>query len=503
MLPKEIINKEKKILTEKIVEFCALDVRPFEIIKGKGFINLAQHFISVGAEHGVVDVSNVLPHPTTISRNVSDVKIKKHAELFPIIEKAMQNGECAATSDGWCDDHKKNNYLTMTVHFFDNDFVLQNKVLFTSLFNVKSKTGVAIRNEILAKFKALGFDEKDFFIMPMVTDKGGNMVCAFKGKNFNRKNCVAHVLNRILANTFEKHAPVEVEILIDNCKAIVRHFKQSSKLNELAFTVKQETDTRWNSKLALISSVTKQYDHIMSLLTDAQRKNWSFRVDLANELIKFLEPFKEASDHLEGENYPTFNLIFLWRVEILKHLTEGQFTGPVKTLAKYALHYLEEKLPVLMEHKVATFLDPRYRHMKMLTDLERDEVFNEILCSMKDIPFQSSETVSRNKKARYSVYEGIIENRDENELKSYLQTAMYSKQTESKLVVQKFWKENEKNFPKLYILARKKLCVPATSGPSERTFSGSGRTIDPRRTNIKPKILDDLLYIRDSYLKTN
>ncbi|KAG4067136.1 hypothetical protein HA402_000127 [Bradysia odoriphaga] len=503
MLPKEILNKEKKVLTAKIVEFCALDIRPFEIIKGKGFINLAQHFISVGAEHGVIDVSNVLPHPTTISRNVSDVKLKKHTELLPIVEKALKNGECAATSDGWCDDHKKNNYLTMTIHFFDEDFVLQSKVLFTSLFNVKSKTGVAIRNEILAKFKELGFNEKYFFAMPMVTDKGGNMVCAFKGRKFNRKNCAAHVLNRILANTFEKHAPVEVEILIDNCKAIVRHFKQSSKLNELPFTVKQETESRWNSKLTLISSITKQYDHIMSLLTETQRNNWSFRVDLANEIIRFLEPFKEASDHLEGENYPTFNLILLWRIEILKHLTDGQFIGPVKTLAKYALKYLEEKLPVLMEYKIATFLDPRYRHMEMLTDAERNDVFIEVLSLMKDIRPPEIETASQSKKARYSIYEGIIENRDEHELKSYIETAMYSKQTESKLVVQNFWKENKKNFPKLYILAKRKLCVPATSGPSERTFSGSGRTIDPRRTNIKPKILDDLLYIRDSYLKTN
>lgn len=501
MLPKEILNKEKKIITEKIVEFCALDVRPFEIIKGKGFVNLVQYFISVGARYGEVDVTTILPHPTTISRNVSDVKTKKHEELFPIIQKAIKNGECAATSDGWCDDYKKNNYLTMTVSFFDQNFILQNKVLFTSLFNVESKTGVVIRNEILRKFKSLGFDENDFGRIPMVTDRGGNMVCAFKGKEFNRKDCKAHGLNRILANTFEKHAPIEVEILIDNCKAIVRHLKQSSKQNELTSTVKQETSTRWNSKLLLIASVTEQYDHIMSILTDAQRKNWSFRVDLANEIIRFLEPFKEASDHLEGENYPTFNLILLWRVEIRNHLTDGNFIGPVKTIAKYALKYLNEKFPVLMEYKVATFLDPRYRHLEMLTDIERNQVFEEILNLMKEISSFPTKTVSPAKKPKYSVYEGVVENSDEHELKSYIQTATYSDQTESKLVVQMFWKNNGKNFPKLHILAKKKLCVPATSGPSERTFSGSGRTIDPRRTNIKPNILDDLLYIRDSYLK--
>lgn len=140
----------------------AIDVRPFEIITGKGFINLVQYFVSIGARYGEVDVTTILPHPTTISRNVSDVKSKKHKELFPIIQKAIKNGECAATSEGWCDDYKKNNYLTMAVNFFDDNFVLQNKVLFTTLFN--------------EKFNDLGFDVKDFGGIPMVTDRGGNMV---------------------------------------------------------------------------------------------------------------------------------------------------------------------------------------------------------------------------------------------------------------------------------------------------------------------------------------
>lgn len=168
----------------------------------------------------------------------------------------------------------------------------------------------------------------------------------------------------------------------------------------------------------MIVSVTEQYDHIMSMLTDNQRKNWRFRVELANELIRFLKPFKEASDHLEAENYPTSTLILVWRTEIYEHLTEGNFFGPVKIIAKFALHYLEQKLPVLEDYKISCFLDRRYRHLNMLTDNARNQALQEILNLMNEIP---DENESPAKKPRYSIYEGVVDNRDEHELQSYIQ----------------------------------------------------------------------------------
>lgn len=506
ILPKEIVNKTKKETTEKLVEFCALDVRPFEIVTGRGFTSMVQHFVSVGARLGELDVTTILAHPTTLSRNVSEMKNKKHVELFPIIQKAIKNNECAATSDGWSDDYKKNHYLSMSVHFFDDDFVLQKKVLFTSLFNEKKKTGLKIRNEVIRKLVLLGFEERDLQTIPMVTDRGSNMVKAFKGKRYNRKNCLAHVFNRILKNAFDKYAPVHVEILLDNVKAIVRYFKQSSKSNQLEHTPKQEVETRWNSKLAMLISVTQEYTKIMSLLTKKQRNDWSFNIELANELVRLLKPFKEASDQLEGDNYPTLNYVLVWRTEIIRHLTEEDFLGPVKTVAKAALHFLEEKFPMLMEYKVACFLDPRYRELSMLTESERNGVLEEIHNLIEKIPDPDPDSTvlpPPAKKPRYSMFEEHVHDKSEHEIQSYIQTADFSKLEKSKHLVEIFWRDNQFRFPKLCLLARKILCVPATSAPTERTFSHAKRTIDPRRTNTKPITLDNLLYLRDSYLKVS
>lgn len=499
---KKIVNEEKKKTTDKLVEFCAADVRAFQTITGKGFINLAQHFVSVGARRGDIDVATIIPHPTTVSRSVSKMKTKKLQDVFPVIQKAIENNECAGTTDGWTDDHKKNKYLSMTVHFFDDDFVLHKKDLFCTLFKEIKKSGLKMRRAIRRKFYNLGFATRFLHTMPFVTDRGSDVVRAFKGR-YIRKNCYCHVINTILSNTFEHHTPIHVDVFISDCKSIITYLKQSCKANQATYTPKQEVSTRWNSRLRMINSIIQQPTEIMAILTEAQRQKWSINVDLGNELVRFLTPFKEATDTLEAEKYPTANLILLCRVELKKDLTEGNFVGPIKTLAKFALKYLDMKWPILMEHKTACFLDPRYRYLNMLTEVERNGVFEEILNLMKEIPGAENVGPSPPKKRRFSLYEERIDDEDENEIQLYLQTADYSKTKRKKHLVESFWKDNKLKFPKLYSLARKILCVPAASASSERMFCYAKKTVDRLRSNIKPKRLDDLMFLRDKFTKVS
>lgn len=50
------------------------------------------------------------------------------------------------------------------------------------------------------------------------------------------------------------------------------------------------------------------------------------------------------------------------------------------------------------------------------------------------------------------------------------------------------------NFPRLSKLARKYLCIPATSSPSERLFSACGNVVTCERSCLKPAKLDMLVF---------
>ena len=57
-------------------------------------------------------------------------------------------------------------------------------------------------------------------------------------------------------------------------------------------------------------------------------------------------------------------------------------------------------------------------------------------------------------------------------------------------------------------LARRYLCIPATSAPSERVFSAAGLTIAKDRASLNPETADALIFLHESwdvvesYLKT-
>jgi hypothetical protein len=66
---------------------CAVDMRPFMFMKGKDFLNFAQNLINIGATFGRINVTDVLPHRTTVSNHVLSV----HSSLKEKFIEKLQN----------------------------------------------------------------------------------------------------------------------------------------------------------------------------------------------------------------------------------------------------------------------------------------------------------------------------------------------------------------------------------------------------------------------------
>ena len=62
-----------------------------------------------------------------------------------------------------------------------------------------------------------------------------------------------------------------------------------------------------------------------------------------------------------------------------------------------------------------------------------------------------------------------------------------------------WWKGHRETFPILSQIARKILCIPATSAPSERVFSVAGLTISKLRSRLDSENASCLIFLKDNW----
>jgi hypothetical protein len=66
-----------------------------------------------------------------------------------------------------------------------------------------------------------------------------------------------------------------------------------------------------------------------------------------------------------------------------------------------------------------------------------------------------------------------------------------------------WWKSNEDRFPQMAKLAKRYLCIPATSVASERVFSTSGNIVNAKRSKLTPEHVDMLTFLAKNLKNAN
>lgn len=129
----EVKQEGVVVVTEWVVKNC----RPLKIIDDSGLKNFASFLIKVGATFGPnVDVEKLLPHPTTVSRNIETLYESHFGPIKNEIQKYKAFGY-AITSDIWTD----NSYLSCTIHYI-MDGVLVDRLMAMKSMKEASCTGI-------------------------------------------------------------------------------------------------------------------------------------------------------------------------------------------------------------------------------------------------------------------------------------------------------------------------------------------------------------------------
>jgi len=157
--------------------------------------------------------------------------------------------------------------------------------------------------------------------------------------------------------------------------------------------------------------------------------------------------------------------------------------------------------------RIATALDPRYKTLRCLTPDEKDQTWtvvgNKVSVAVATgqasvVSNDESDTVHEPMKKRLKLMDSDCDT-DESIESAGEELARYK--CEKKLPDGEdpllWWKMNEHRFPRLAVLARSVLCVPATSVPCERLFSSAGYIVNKTRSSLDPNTVNMLVCLRD------
>ncbi|XP_068081423.1 E3 SUMO-protein ligase ZBED1-like isoform X2 [Anabrus simplex] len=261
----------------------------------------------------------------------------------------------------------------------------------------------------------------------------------------------------------------------------------------------------------MLESVQCQYSALWEKLAEKGQTNHMDGIDikLLNDVIALLQPFKEASKELECEKSPTLHLVLPWKMTLLQHLTQEPNTGEaseIELLRNHIKLYMEEKFIIHKYHKVATFLWAPFRHLKMMPDNERCDVTAEVKSLMMDETFMnddhsnlpgSSNSTTMPQPAKVMKFASWADVDDgptpTDELERYLRQNCGMEED-----IASYWRTNGQNYPKLHQIAKKVLCIQASSSASERNFSSAGFILNARRSHLHPDNVDALLFIHSN-----
>ncbi|KAI2666742.1 E3 SUMO-protein ligase ZBED1 [Labeo rohita] len=423
-------------------------------------------------------------------------------------------------------------YMSLTIHFITSNWTLCSRCLQTSYFP-GDHTGDLIAQGLRESLQSWGLQENRQVCV--TTDNATNNIRALQLNNWTRLQCFGHRLHLAIEKGMKLP---QVDRAVGVCKKVVSAFSNTWKRRrelavaqgELGLPVHQlitETVNRWGSRQKMIDRVIEQEKAISQVLREDKKTRhliptWQ-DMDVLEFISKALRPLTEFTDALSGEDYVSVSYL-----KPVLHLFNKTIVAPqeddtqlTKNIKDKILEYLNEKYADpdtedLLD--MASFVDPRFK-TKYIKEEKVEYIMSKAAAEIEEMVVnqnaespvatqpETEEAVADpavpakkkhkglgsyfKKKATQQVPPLSNRNLIDFELKSYLQAM----ETDSDTDPLQWWKLHEMNFPKLSNLAKKYLCIPATSSPSERAFSTSGNIVTCHRSVLKPETVDQLVFL--------
>ena len=486
-----------------------------------------------------------VPSRTTITTKLIELQL----QIQEAIKLLVMGLFVACTTDAWT-SVANITYCSLTLHFITSNWQLVCLSLDCCSFP-GSHTGERVAaklNELLASYGIA----KDH-VMACVTDTASNMKKSARFMEYDWMGCMAHQLELVTGLAFEgvgvKEAVQQARALVGSIKGSSQHAQHVKealiRLNMIVLAVIQDVTTRWWSTWSMIARLLQLKRALQSLhrdelldigLTEAQ---WT----ILAMLEKVLRPFMQVQKALEGDKYVSLSLV-PYLLSTLRANLQAVATpeSAVKQIATQMLTEFNQRfgsgevetLPAKMV--LAAALDPRTKALIGIRPAQHDMVHAELrLALLASADVYSEEAAAATATAAAAAAATMHADTEEEpdlfaalsagvtapaaavlpeartaqidlELKTFRELPPLVKTravVDGETVVEwdplKWWSQHCRMLPLLSALARKVLCIPATSASSERVFSSAGLTVTSLRNRLTESQAGRLVFLAGSW----
>lgn len=420
------------------------------------------------------------------------------------------------TTDGWtgCNGSQ---FVAVTTTYITDDWTMQTVTLACREFN-KSHTGkhiAALIRDILGEYN---INERR--VSAITTDRGSNMINAVvKELLMPHVPCFAHALNTFVQKVLQNHF---VSAILEKVRSLYNLFSQSSHARRVLKEMQKNNNlptnkmpssctTRWWSEIQQLQFVVVQEKALFSFCNEfknGEHQNYAITsndMKNVNVVLGFMVDLERIQKTLGGEKEATGSLIHPVidkTNDIINKIGNKCLAYPGVYTFRQDVQQLFQALKDLYATEsshldMATFMDPRFerKNVSVITPIiELDARINVGAPSAAE----SSEIHQQKPRNDLQIF---FDDEDEDmpaavrtiesDIEEFLRKPKLSLAEDAIL----WWKRNQSNFPLLAQIAKKYLCITATSVPSERVFSVGGNILTKGRYNLSDEHVEQLIFL--------
>lgn len=497
---------------------------PISIVESKSFRDLM----------ALVEPQYCPPCRQTMMSRMTTMKKRLVEKMSAHIEANVK--EIAVTTDIWTSVTNEA-YLSFTASYIDPDWTMKTPILATIPMHDRHTQAIIAEH--------LGNVADDWSIknkvVACVHDGASNVKDVGNMNGWFDVQCAAHKLQLCINNAMGTHAVTNHPIskCVSAASRLVGHFSHSPMAvgelmkrqvsmdsNKTPLKLIQHCKTRWNSVYDMFERLSQLRWPVVAVLSDRNvvKLNDAKALDmkdeywqLLTELLPVLKALQIVTSVMSAESQPSASCVFpmLWGL-MKNHLIVneedskvlGEFKKDVgKNISQRFAMAREET--ATNECVIASVLDPMYKHLPGSDDEFKKRAYDYVRHLIREMPASleqpstsgdasDSELPAKRSRPNHaavmfllgdSASQQVVEDSD---FETYIKSPWTTTSTETAL---EWWKQNDKLFPKTANLARKFLCIPATSVQSERLFSATGRLISDLRNRLLPEHAESLVFL--------